>query len=154
MTKTDLENYLAARGGLDISDPQVKALVETARMMVLSADGRHIWQNLKVKTTLAIVAGTAQYTFLPDGSDDPPISKLTYVKGQADTDRPIKIYTDEEAAETDFSTGLTGIVLYPHDEDGKIKLLFKPTPTAAATYDVGYRKAPPDDLGFVLFPVV
>lgn len=149
MTKQDLENYIAAYLGVDSSDGQVKVLVEVVRQMVLSADGEYIWNNLKRVTTLPITANNASYTFPPDGSDDPPISALVYVKGQADTDRPIKVYSEEEAAETDFTKEFEGIIVRRHDEPGKITIVFKNTPTTAGTKDVAYRQIPGDDLDFV-----
>ena len=149
MIKDDLRNLLAAEQSLDVASPQVDAWVEAGRQMVLSADGKHIWENLRIRTTLAITANTAEYSFPPDGSDDPPISKLAYVEKQAETDAPIKIYSDEEAAETEFVDELGGVILYPADQPGQVKLLFKLTPTSSTTLNVGYRKVPGDDLDFV-----
>ncbi len=149
MDTNDLKNYVSVRMGVDFSDPQLDKFVEAARMMVFSADGKHIWENLRVRTTLDLVANTAEYTFPPDGSNDPKISKLVYVEKQAETDTPIKIYGDEEAAETEFVDELGGVVRYPHDEDGKTKLLFKLTPKSAVTVNIGYRKQAEPGLGFV-----
>lgn len=149
MIKNDLKNYIAARMGVDVSDGQVSAYVEAARMMVLSADGKHVWNNLTVKTTLALTANTANYNFPADGSDDQPISKLILVEKQGASDLPIKIYTEEEAAETDFTVELGGVILRPTSQPGQVQLVFKNTPSTSGTLDLVYRKIPGDDLDFV-----
>lgn len=149
MTKQDLKNLIATEMSLDVSSPQVEAWVETARQMVLGADGKKVWQSLIVNTTLALTADEDEYVFPPDGSNDEPLFKLLLVEKQGAEDVPIRIYNEEEWAHTDFTDELTGLIIRPHAEPGKVKFVFADAPSSAVTVNVVYERVPGDDLDFV-----
>src|SRR5574341_424419 len=143
MTKQDIKNMLKAEFPAVIDDGTYDSWIEAGRLMVAAADGRHSWNNLIEKTTVSIVSGTSDYT-LPTSSSAALIDKILAIEGQLETDTPIKIYSVEEAAETDFTNDL-GIILLDWPEKGKVKIRIKPTPAAAVTYDVWYKSLVEDD---------
>lgn len=160
MTKSDVKDMLKAELPAGVSDAQLEQWVENGRKMVAGASyqdnfGRnvsHVWRGLLTYNTLTTIANTADY-LLPDAFDTDPkreVFKLLNIKGQEDTDAPIKIYPIEYANEIDFTDEEQGIIIIGHPQQGFEKIRFKDTPTTATTYDVWYkRKVPNDTLDFV-----
>lgn len=160
MTKSDIKTMLAAEIGAGVSDAQLEQWVENGRKVVARAaytDGfgrlvSHVWSGLLTYNTVKTVANTSDY-LLPDDFVTEPrreVGKLLNIKGQEDTDRPIKIYPVEYANEIDFTKEEQGIIIVDYPQQGYIKIRFKDTPTSAVTYDVWYRrKVPNETLDFV-----
>lgn len=161
MTKSDILDMLKAELPAGVSPAQLEQWVENGRKMVAGASyqdnfGRnvsHVWRGLLTYNTLTTTANTADY-LLPDAfATDPKreVFKLLNIKGQENTDAPIKIYPIEYANEIDWSNSeAEGIIIIDHPQQGYIKIRFKDTPKSATTYDVWYqRKIPNDTLDFV-----
>ncbi len=160
MTKADIKTMLAAELGAGVSDGQLEQWVESGRKMVARATyvdnfGRtvqHLWRGLLTYNTLTTVANDSDYLLPDEFNTDPKldIGHLMNVKGQDDTDRPIKIYPIEVANEKDFTAEEQAIIIINHPNQGQMTIRFKDTPASAATYDVWYRrKVPNDSLDFV-----